>query len=256
MTIYSTGSTGSIGRHLPSVKSLDINLLEHERYIRKELIQCAPDVVIHLAAVTDHKEIDKNPEYSNQVNVVGTKKLYDAFASNGGKKFVFISSGHVYGRTDFGRFLTEDDDLNPLTTYAVQKAEVESYLLEKSKDSGVQIIILRVFSVVGTNMAGHYFASNILKSQKFEPVKNALDVRDFLPVSTVAKMIYSVANASKVMPIILNICSGVPSRIKDKVFDLNPTWPPNSFIDSHSELPWLVGNPSLFKEYFGSEEPV
>ena len=256
MKIYITGSTGSIGRHIPNVKSLNINILEDKKNIHQELIKYAPDVVIHLAAITDHKEIDKNPEYAKLVNVVGTKKLFDAYSSNGGKKFVFISSGHVYGRTDFGRFLTEDDALNPLTTYAAQKAEAESYLLEKSKDSGVQTSILRVFSVVGPNMAGHYFASNILKSQKFEPVKNALDVRDFLPVSTVAKMIYSVANASKVMPIILNICSGVPSRVKDKVFDLNPAWPPNSFINSHSELPWLVGNPSLFKEYLGSKESI
>lgn len=253
MTIYLTGSTGSVGRHLSYLKSLNVNLLEHEKNIRKELSKCRPNVVIHLAAITDHKEIDKNPELSREVNVVGTKKLFDAFLSSGGKKFVFISSGHVYGKTEFGTYLTETDDINPISNYAAQKAEAESYLLEKSKESDVQIVILRVFSVAGPNMANHYFASKILNSQSFEPVHNALDVRDFLPVSMAAKMIYSAAETSKDLPAILNVCSGVPVRIKDKIFDLNPTWPPNTFIDSHSELPWLVGNPSLFREQLRPE---
>ena len=253
MKMYLTGATGSIGRHLPQVRSFDTNLLVREKIIREELKKCRPDVLIHLAAVTNHKEIDKNPELSKKVNVESTKKLYNAFSSSGGKKFVFISSGHVYGKTDFGTFSTEHDNLKPLSTYAAQKAEAELYLLEKSKESNVQIVILRLFSVAGPNMAEHYLASNILRSQNFEPVPNALDVRDFLPVEVAAKMIYSVAETSTVLPLIVNVCSGVPIRIKDKVFDLFPAWPPNSFINSHSELPWLVGNPSLFKEHLGSE---
>jgi nucleoside-diphosphate-sugar epimerase len=252
--IFSTGSSGSIGRLLPHVKSLNINLLDYEKNIRKELMEKKPDALIHLAAITNHKEINKDPEYSRQINVSGTKKLFDAFSSAGGKKFIFISSGHVYGKKEFGKVSSETDDLNPLTMYAAQKAEAESYLLEKSQESDIQIVILRMFSVAGPNMANHYFASNILNSQNFEPVHNALDVRDFLSVSKAAKMIYSATETSKDLPSILNVCSGVPVRIKDKVFDLYPGWPPSAFIYSHSELPWLVGNPSLFRQYLKVEE--
>jgi nucleoside-diphosphate-sugar epimerase len=254
--MYLTGSTGSIGRHLSYLKSLNLNLLDHKKKIHEELMKCRPETVIHLAAITNHKEIDKNPEHSKLVNVAGTKKLFDAFASSGGKKFVFVSSGHVYGKTDYGTFSTETDNLNPLTAYAAQKAEVESYLLENSKESNVQILILRVFSVAGPDMANHYFASNVLNSQNFEPVQNALDVRDFLPVSMAAKMIYTAAESLKVLPSILNVCSGIPVRIQEKVFDLYPAWPADAFINSHSELPWLVGNPSLYREHIKLEGPL
>ena len=56
------------------------------------------DAVVHLAALTTHKEITEQKFATLELNFLGTKNALDAFAESAAKKFVYSSTGKVYGK--------------------------------------------------------------------------------------------------------------------------------------------------------------
>ena len=116
-------------------------------------------VVVHAAArVHVMKEVaqDALAEF-RKVNVEGTINLARQAAAAGVKRFIFISSIKVNGeQTDFGKPFTADDKPAPSDAYGVSKKEAEDALRVISKETGMEVVIIRPTLVYGPGVKANF----------------------------------------------------------------------------------------------------
>lgn len=136
--ILVTGASGFVGSRFverwrneyailaPSHAELDItDAASVERYF----IENSPQVVVHLAALSNTGYCEQHPDESYSVNVEGVCNLAAASARNG-VKFVFFSSDQVYnGNREYGP-LGEYVAVAPENVYGRHKLEAEQRALE------------------------------------------------------------------------------------------------------------------------------
>ncbi len=174
MKITITGSTGFIGTHLiQKLKNHELRLIDrnskeepipgskqeqvenkHQTLVTdlttvnintlKDFIS-GSDIVIHLAG-----KFTDNPEDSFNTNTFTTLKLIEACKQVNVKRFIFSSSYAVYGNnTDKNNQCKETYPRNPTTMYGLAKMMAEDVLQYYSKNSNMQITVLRFPTVYG-----------------------------------------------------------------------------------------------------------
>lgn len=114
-------------------------------------------VIVHCAArahVLHERTSDPLAEY-RRVNVAGTLNLARQAIRAGAARLVFISSIGVNGAETFGRAFTAEDKPAPTHPYAVSKFEAEMGLQKLSKDSGLEIVVIRPPLVYGPGARGN-----------------------------------------------------------------------------------------------------
>jgi UDP-glucose 4-epimerase len=99
------------------------------------------DVVVHCAAFFR----GATPEQAHAVNDLGTQHLARAARAASVKRFVFTSTGLVYGSTG-GRLAQEDDPCAPAAAYPLSKLAAERFLLGLD---GLDVRVLRLPFVYG-----------------------------------------------------------------------------------------------------------
>lgn len=120
-----------------------------------------PTHVIHTAAMTNVDACELDPTLCHQVNVVGTKNVYQA-AKKIKAHFQLISTDFVFDG-EKGNY-TEEDRVNPLSIYAQSKVDAENILLD---DDYKNYSIVRTIIVYGTG-------NNLSRSNLFLWAKDAL----------------------------------------------------------------------------------
>lgn len=175
-----TGANGFIGRALISKLALQTNYFIRAS-VRKKTIQFPRqievfenmeassntnwanalrdiDVVIHLLARV-HVMHDKvaNPflEYRN-INVNATIALAKLAAKQGIKRFIFLSTVKVNGESTSNKPFSEFDLPHPQDAYAISKWEAEEALKKISKDTGMELVIIRSPLVYGPNVKANF----------------------------------------------------------------------------------------------------
>jgi nucleoside-diphosphate-sugar epimerase len=115
--------------------------------------------VVHTAArvhVMADQSSDPLSEY-RYVNVNGTLNLARGAAQFGVKRFIFISSIKVNGEeTERGAAFTASGDPMPIDPYGVSKCEAEIGLREISKESGMEVVIIRPPLIYGPNVKANF----------------------------------------------------------------------------------------------------
>lgn len=104
------------------------------------------DVVIHLANVANDPSVDLAPTLSWEVNVLATMRVVETAIRAGVGKFIFASSGSVYGVKEEPE-VTEDLELVPISVYNKTKMTAERVLL--SYKDQIQTWIVRPATVCG-----------------------------------------------------------------------------------------------------------
>jgi UDP-glucose 4-epimerase len=99
------------------------------------------DAVVHCAAFFR----GATPEQANAVNDLGTQHLASAARAASVKRFIFTSTGLVYG-SNGGRLAQEDDACAPTAAYPVSKLAAERFLLAIE---GLDVRVLRLPFVYG-----------------------------------------------------------------------------------------------------------
>lgn len=89
------------------------------------------------------------------VNLLGTLNLAQCAIDNNVKRFIFISSIGVNGVQSSRPFL-ETDAPNPIEPYAISKWEAEKALLELTKGSPMELVVIRPPLVYGPNAPGSF----------------------------------------------------------------------------------------------------
>lgn len=164
MKILVTGATGKVGSRLAkrlAARGDEVRALvrdaERAAELRGERIELALgdlldvnslvaavsgiDAVVHCAAFFR----GATPEQAHAVNDVGTRNLASAARSASVKRFVFTSTGLVYGPNG-GRPAREDDPCAPIDAYPQSKLAAERFLLDVA---GLDVRVLRLPFVYG-----------------------------------------------------------------------------------------------------------
>jgi nucleoside-diphosphate-sugar epimerase len=119
------------------------------------------DVVVHLAARVHvmHETAADPAALFDAVNTVGTRKLVQAAAAAGVKRFVFVSTVKVNGeRTASGHPFTETDAPAPQDAYARSKYQAEEDLKQLAAQKGMEWVIIRPPLVYGPGVKANFAA--------------------------------------------------------------------------------------------------
>ncbi len=247
MTLIATGKSGTIGRHL-SANVLSANF-RNLASISETLKREPGAVIVHLAGVVGPVPVSVDEDLAFRVNVSDSVSLAREAIAKRAKRFVFVSTGHVYGASDTA--CEETQDVNPTSAYAMQKLMAELELSKIFADESCELLIVRLFSILGLDCPsftlGGRVAQNLRKGGNFV-VPTSDDVRDFLSPLEAASALEKLA----VLPDatgVLNLGSGYEETVGEAVTRLVKTsgQPSVSFTleGGHSKMPYLA--PSLRK---------
>lgn len=121
------------------------------------------DVVFHLAArvhVMSDKDEDPLCAY-REVNVNGTLNLARQAVQAGVRRFVFVSSVKVNGESTTTQPFRASDVPMPCDPYGQSKMEAEQALLQLSRETGLEVVIVRPPLVYGPGVKANFL--NLIK---------------------------------------------------------------------------------------------
>lgn len=117
------------------------------------------DVVIHVAArvhVMNDKSANPLAEF-RRINTAATLALARQAADAGVKRFIFLSTVKVHGEsTDERGPFSESDKCNPTDPYAISKWEAEQALMDLSRTTGMEVVIIRPPLIYGPGVKGNF----------------------------------------------------------------------------------------------------
>lgn len=116
------------------------------------------DTVVHLAArVHVMRETAQDPLHAfRQVNVDATRRLAEAAAAAGVRRFVYLSSVKVNGETTTERPFRATDPAAPADAYAISKWEAEQRLNALAGKTAMEVVIVRPPLVYGAGVGGNF----------------------------------------------------------------------------------------------------
>jgi len=106
------------------------------------------DIVFHQAAQPGVRYSIEHPLESHEINVTGTLNVLLAAKELKIPKVIFASSSSVYG-VPLSLPMSEDHPTNPNSPYAASKLAAEKYCKVFSEIYGLDVVMLRYFSVYG-----------------------------------------------------------------------------------------------------------
>ena len=118
------------------------------------------DVVIHLAARVHviGEGGTKAIGLYRATNRDGSRRLAEAAAAAGVKRFVFMSSIKAVGEETFDQPLSEQSPPMPEDAYGISKWEAEQALADVAARTGLELVVLRPPLVYGPNVRGNLWA--------------------------------------------------------------------------------------------------
>jgi UDP-glucose 4-epimerase len=163
MKVLVTGGSGFIGSHVVdklrdkgvSVRVFDMVLPDYRDDIEfyqgsllnleeMRMAVSGVDVVFHLGAIADVKDVFREPHYSEAINVRGTINVLEAARLNGNvKRIIYGSTTWVYSEAE-EQNVDENTPLHsPSHLYTATKLAGEYYCRSYSKLYGIDVTILR-----------------------------------------------------------------------------------------------------------------
>lgn len=136
------------GNYLKKHKKLKIIKKDLRNIIKKDLNKI--DSIIHLASIANDPAAELDTRLTWDVNVLATYKLINLAINQKVKKFIFASSGSVYGIKKEKK-VTENLTLEPISEYNKSKMIVERVLLSYKKK--IDLTILRPATICGYSPA-------------------------------------------------------------------------------------------------------
>lgn len=234
MTIFLTGATGFVGRHvLNDLLSKGFNVVALCRENNADLVKSekitwikgslgsvseedlkGSDVIIHIAAAgvipgqNDFDEIYKT-NFTDFVSLL--KKAKNASI----KRVVVAGTCSEYGsESEKYENVPIEASLNPIDSYGASKAAATIAAKAFAVEYGLELIILRLFHVYGEGESENRFwpslKASALSGKDFH-MTSGEQIRDFTPVQFVSKCFLHFAIIEKVKnrkPVILNIGTG------------------------------------------------
>ena len=229
------------------------------------------DYIIHAASNASPNSFSNNPVEIVKANILGVSNLIEYGMGHGMKRFLYVSSGEVYGEGD-GRVMTEEysgyvDCLNPRSCYPSSKRTAETLCVSYASEYGADVVIARPCHVYGPNFTESdnrvyaQFIRNILHEEdivlksKGEQVRSWCYVVDcvsallYVLLKGASGEAYNIADSNSVLTIrqlaemlaeigSCKVIMDIPSDIEKSVF--NPVSKSVFSVDKLERLGWKV----------------
>ena len=142
------------------------------------------DCIVHLAALSDVQACHDRPRACFDTNVGGTANVME-LARKKDSSVIFASTSHVYD-THRDR-LSERSPTIPHTIYGASKLAAETVCGGFAREYGMDVTILRLFSVYGRRLDGRGVISKIISQLDNDTIRigNLDPRRDFIHVDDV-----------------------------------------------------------------------
>jgi GDP-4-dehydro-6-deoxy-D-mannose reductase len=297
MRILLTGASGFVGRHLfrglrrafPEAEILALGGsgsvdLDGHRVVGIDLssqsddlikiTDFAPEIVIHLAAISSVGNASLLARSTMRTNLVGTTNLLCALEKAATyPAIIFASSGEVYGDSFLAGAADETFCLHPKNAYARSKVACE-YALTDMAGRSAPLVILRLFNHTGPGQDERFVASSFaaqiarIVEGGVPPVLSVgnLDAqRDFMSVHDVVKAYISVVREVRRLDAachVFNVCSGKPVSIRTVLDTLLSLSDQEILVTADparmrpSDIPIAAGVAKAFEAKFGWEPEI
>lgn len=157
----------AVGRNLEKARERFEPFWNNRNFIFIQQDVCKPfenfleqvDFIIHAASNADPVNMAKHPVNTLLANVLGTKNLMEYGLSHGMKRFLYVSSGEVYGQPNENQDdFTEDycgalDLSSPRSCYPEGKRAAEVLCQSYRSQFGVDVVIVRPCHLFGPTMS-------------------------------------------------------------------------------------------------------
>lgn len=208
----------------PSVCALARTDLLHdsEDHIAEVLKGC--DAIVHLAAPNEMVALQR-PAEALVDTAVGTLRLIEAAKRAECRRFVFLSTIHVYGSPLRGR-ITEIDPLRPLHPYAIVHHSAEDFVLAAHARGDIEAAVVRLSNGIGApawptidrwTLIGNDLCRQAVRDGTVVLRSSGLQWRDFIVLSDFADAIARLIEAPAGMlgDGVFNLGGRMPLRMID-----------------------------------------
>lgn len=221
MKLLVTGAHGFTGRHFVKaahdygheVIALQADLTD-PKAVKQEVLQAAPEAVVHLGAISFVGHADTSAFY--KVNVIGTLNLLDALAAlaQPPRSILLASSSNVYGNCEQSP-ITEEQPPAPVNHYAMSKLAME-YMAKTYLDR-LPLFFVRPFNYIGPGQEESFIIPKLVahfsRRAKIVELGNIEVEREFNDVRFVCEAYLQLLNKAEPREV-YNICSGKPVTLK------------------------------------------
>ena len=198
----------------------DRNLDDLSSFELQKILPQKVDTIIHLAAKAGVRPSINNPLAYQRTNILSTQMLLDFAKESGVKHFVFASSSSVYG-VNKNLPWKEDEQLQPISPYAMTKLAGEMAGHVFSSLYGIRFIALRFFTVYGPSqrpdLAIHKFVKSILKDQPVTMYGDGSTSRDYTYVDDIVEGILSAIDYDRSLFEIINLGNSYAVSLKELI---------------------------------------
>ena len=163
-------------KKFPKINNLSVIKYDDESNLKKFI--SSTDIIIHAASI-DAINCKKNKKKCHIFNYDYSKKLFELAKKSNVKKFIFLSTIHVY--SDFLQgLITIKSKRRNNDPYAFLKRKVEDYLINNSIKE-IQVIILRISNVYGIVQNEDFILSNSFVHQFCKEIvyKNTITINNY-----------------------------------------------------------------------------
>lgn len=209
MKILITGATGFVGSRFvarwqseytlltPSHAELPIDNADAALHY---VSTAKPDVVLHLAAISNTWHCEQHPDESRAINVLGAVNMAQA-AKAVGAKFIFFSSDQIYNGNEELGGLPETIAVRPENVYGRDKLEAERLIAEVDEAA----VLLRATWMYDAELEGMRTHPNFVVN-----IANALRTQTPLRFATREyRGITNIREVVEILPHCFNIPGGV-----------------------------------------------
>jgi len=204
-----------------SIDTVDIHsLLEGNNNSSMKGVDC----IIHLAALNEI-ECEKDPAYAFEVNFGMTKKLLDQSVKHRVKRFIYLSTVHVYGNGG-GDLIDENTIPHPVHPYAYTHYLSENYVWEANRRKQITGITVRLSNSFGYpfhqgidrwSLIVNNLCQSIAETGIIHLKTSGEQVRDFVTITDAVRGVFLLLTVGEEVlgDGVFNLCSSNLTSIKE-----------------------------------------
>ncbi|MER3498944.1 MAG: epimerase [Chitinophagaceae bacterium] len=219
---------------------LKIDLAEISGKKLAEKIPGKIDIIVHLAAKAGVRPSIEDPLGYQKANVIGLQNMLDFTREKNIQQFVFASSSSVYGINDHFPW-KEDEQLLPISPYAMTKLAGEMLGHVYSKLYNIRFIALRFFTVYGPaqrpDLAIHKFTKAILSNKPITMFGDGNTSRDYTFISDTVQGIVAAMNYDKSLFEIINLGNNYSISLRQLIEEMEAVTGKKAVIQQMPEQP-------------------
>ena len=184
------------------------------------------DLIVHCAGSGLVGDSFRDPDAEFRKSVGAAVEVLDFARRQAARpRIVVLSSAAVYGVVAHLP-IPEDTPLNPISPYGKSKLAIEQRCRQAGQEEGLEIAIVRLFSVYGPGLRKQLFwdACRKFSQQDGRFGGSGNERRDWLHVGDAVRLVDAIAGQASAAVPIVNGGSGTSIRVRDALAQLRELW--------------------------------